>query len=216
GARPRGGRRDFGPAMPSAALRSSPLARAGGAEADARGREAALLLALVNHRPLADARLDAVEDLEFVCRDLETMKRALISALTGSEEIADRSALLERIERLTGEAPLSILLSIPQARAARFADEEAAIDVAEQGFDETLARHRALLSLARETAEAESDLTAEPGEDVDRRLEAASRRKFREAAPSPPDANEDESRFSERLRELHAAEIWVKRTRSRS
>ncbi|MEL7464115.1 MAG: DNA primase [Pseudomonadota bacterium] len=202
--------------LPSASLKSSQLARAAGLEAEARGREAVLLLTLINHPTLADRKLDLIDELEFVCRDLETLKRALISCVDSRAATADRSVMLEDIERAYGEPPLTVLLGSPQARQARFADADAGDDIAEHGFEETLARHRALLSQAREVAEAEIELAEGAGEDLDRRLEAVSSRRFREAAPSPPDEDEDESQLSAKLKSLVDAEIWVKRNRGRS
>ncbi|MEO1613244.1 MAG: hypothetical protein AAFU55_12970, partial [Pseudomonadota bacterium] len=215
----RGGRRPGAWApqgLPSASLKSSQLARAAGFEAEARGREAVLLLTLLNHPHLAARKLDLIDDLEFVCRDLETLKRALISCLDSRDATADRSVMLEEIERSYGEPPLTVLLGSPQARQARFADAEAGDDIAEHGFEETLGRHRALLSQAREVAEAEIELAEGAGEDLDRRLEAVTSRRFREAAPSPPDEDEDESQLSAKLKRLVDAEIWVKRNRGRS
>ena len=111
---------------------------------------------------------------------------------------------------------MSVLLATPQARQARFADAAAGEDVAEHGFEETLARHRALIAQAREVAEAEIELAEGAGEDLDRRLEAVTRRRLREAAPSPPDEDEDESQLSAKLKSLIEAEIWVKSKRGRS
>ena len=213
-----GGRRGApwaGPGGPTASLKSSQLVRATGMEAEARGREAVMLLTLINHPELAERRIEDIEAVDFVCRDLENLKRALISALDGRDATADRSALLDGIGRQFGESPETVLLATPQARQARFADAAAGEDIAEHGFEETLARHRALLAQSREVAEAEIELGQGAGEDLDRRLEAVSRRRFREAAPSPPEEDEDDAQLSQRLKHLIAQEIWVKSNRGR-
>lgn len=203
-------------AMPSADLKSSALARASGREAEARGREAALLLTLLNHPALAERRIEALEEVDFLCRDLDVLRRALISAVTRHDETPDRSALLEEIESRAGMNPLKVLMSAPPARSLGFAAPGADGALAEYGFEETLSRHRALMLSIREVAEAETELSADAGEDVDRRLEAVSNRRFREASPSPPDAGEDETHLSERLRHAIERKIWIKRRDGRN
>ncbi|MEX2519211.1 MAG: DNA primase [Paracoccaceae bacterium] len=199
--------------MPTPEAKSSALARPAGRETEARGREAALLLTLVNHPNLARRRIEALEDVEFVCADLETLRRALISASEELTETADRPAWLDMIERRCGQ-PLTPVLSV--AREARYAAPDADEDVAEQGFEETLARHRALLALAREVAEAEIEMGADAGEDLDRRLEAVKKRQFTEAAPGFGDGDEDESHLAAQLESAFETKIWIKPERRRS
>ncbi|WP_340107198.1 DNA primase [Pikeienuella sp. HZG-20] len=204
------------PPMPTTEVKSSALARASGREGEARGREAALLLTLITHPALAERRMEALEDIEFICPDLETLRRGLISASEGDDATKDSSAWLERIEREIGEPPLARLLAIPQAREASFAAEDVSEEVARQGFDETLARHRAVLARAREIAEAEIELGADAEESLDRRIEAVLRRHFREASPPLPDGDEDESHLVARLAKNAESKIWIKQTRRRS
>lgn len=201
------------PPMPTPEAKSSALARPAGRETEARGREAALLLALVNHPDLARRRIESLEDIEFVCADLETLRRGLISASEELTETADRPAWLDMIERHCGQS-LAPVLSI--AREARYAAPDAEDDVAEHGFEETLARHRALLALAREVAEAEIEMGADAGEDLDRRLEAVKKRQFAEAAPGFPDGDEDESHLAAHLESAFETKIWIKPERRRS
>ncbi|QIE55914.1 DNA primase [Pikeienuella piscinae] len=200
----------FRTAPPTPEVKSSALVRATGREGEARGREAVLLLTLISHPALAERRIEALEDIEFLCSDLETLRRALISACEGHNAAEDSSAWLEMIEREIGESPLGRLMAIPQARETGFAAEDAGEDVAEHGFEETLARHRAVLALAREIAEAEIEMTQGAGEDLDRRLETVSLRHFREAAPALPESDDDESHLAARLARASESKIWIK------
>ncbi|MEM7545061.1 MAG: DNA primase [Pseudomonadota bacterium] len=200
-------------AMPSPEVKLSALARDGGLEAEARGREATLVLTLINHPDLAQNRVESLEDVEFVCRDLETIRRALISAITSDEVTADRSAWLAEIERLIGQPPLPVLLATPLGREARFASEDADPEMATYGFEEMLSRHRALISFSREVQEAEVEMAEDAGEELDRRLEAASSRRFVDATPSLPDANEDEEHLRSKLKNAFDEQIWVKRSK---
>ena len=202
--------------MPSAEVKSSTLARTGGVEAEARGREATMLLTLINHPKLAETRIEALEDIEFVCRDLETIRRALISAITSDDVTADPSGWLAEIERSTGQPPLPVLMSTPLGREARFAAPDADEDVAEYGFLESLSRHRALISFFREVREAEVEMGEDVGEELDRRLEAASNRRFKDGIPQLPDADEDEAHLSAKLKSAFEDQIWVKRNKGRS
>lgn len=178
------------PPAPTAETKASALVRAAGREAEARGREAALLLALVNHPALALDRLGALEDVEFLCRDLETLRRALISAADGLTPDVGLEAWRALLEARFG-GPIDPLLSA--GAGAGFAAASAPVTAAAVGFGETLARHAALIALVREVAEAEQEIGAGAGEDLDRRLEAVKRREFREAAPPFPESDDDEA-----------------------
>lgn len=206
----------FAPQMPTAELKSSSLGRAGGREDEARGREAVLLLTLMNHPRLVEQRIEALEDIEFLCPDLETLRRALISASEGDDATRDSSAWLRRIERETGELPLARLMAIPQARETGFAAADSDDELAGRGFDETLARHRAGLAREREVAEAEVELCSDAGQDLDQRLAAVARRVFREGAPALPESDDDKSHLIARLARATESKIWIKAGRRRS
>ncbi len=211
------GKTPWTPTTASAEVKSSSLARSAGRESEARGREASLLLVLINHPKLADKRFEALEDLDFICRDLDEVRVALLSAvlrLDGATPIRDE--LIAEIEHLTGRNPVMHLMATPQAAGARFAAQEADEELAGLGFEEILARHKALLAYQREVAEAEAEMTSAPGEDVDRRLEAASRAHFKDAMPTLPEAEDDDEAYSARLRNAIEGKIWEKKSRRRS
>ena len=211
------GRAPWAPVTASAEIKSSSLVRGGGREAEARGREATLLLVLLNHPALADQRFDALEEMDFLCRDLDEIRVAFLSALIRLESARpDRDKLIAEIEHLTGRNPVTHLMATPQAADARFAAPEADEDLAELGFEEILARHKALLAFQREVSEAEAEMTSAPGEDVDRRLEAASRAHFKDASPALPEAEDDDETYSARLRNAIEGKIWEKKNRRRS
>ena len=211
------GRAPWAPVTASAEIKSSSLVRGGGREAEARGREATLLLVLLNHPTLADRRFDALEEMDFLCRDLDEIRVAFLSALIRLESARpDRDKLIAEIEHLTGRNPVTHLMATPQAADARFAAPEADEDLAELGFEEILARHKALLAFQREVSEAEAEMKESPGEDVDRRLEDASKAHFKHAAPALPEAEDDEEAYSARLRNAIEGKIWEKKNRRRS
>ena len=211
------GRKPWGaPEGASAMVKASPLARGGDARGEARGREAAMLLALLTHPRVAEAKLAILEDLEFLAQDLDDLRQALISAVIRLDGTAPTSSdLIDAIACETGENPIGRLQASPQARAASFARLTVADDIAEHGFEETLARHRALLALDREVAEAEAEMSADPGDDVASRLTEAALRKFRDGAPPLPEGEDDESHLSARLRAVLEG-IPDKKARKRS
>ncbi|MEM7270884.1 MAG: DNA primase [Pseudomonadota bacterium] len=200
--------------MASAGLKSSALARGDNREAEARGREATLLLTLINHPALAERRFEALEEIDFLCRDLDEIRGALLSALVRLDGAdPDRARLIEEVVNLIGRDPVDHLMQTPQAAEARFAAIGADIEHADYGFEEILARHRALMAQAREVAEAEAEMGAEPGEDLTRRLAAANRARDRLAAPALPEAADDEEALSARLRNAIEGRIWEKKSR---
>ncbi|MFN3261388.1 MAG: DNA primase [Pikeienuella sp.] len=222
GLAPRGGaksaRRPFAPfadpPAPTAETKASALVRAAGREAEARGREAALLLAALNHPALAFARLDALESVEFLCRDLESLRSALISAAGEFPDIAPGADAWRAAVEARFGAPSHPLLA--SGEGARFAAPAAGQDAAAAGFDETLARHAALIARAREVAEAEAEIGAGAGEDLDRRLEAVKLREFRDAAPPFPEADDDESHLLVGLEKIARSLSAEKRKGARS
>ncbi|MGB0854834.1 MAG: DNA primase [Pikeienuella sp.] len=208
-----------GPMMPSAETKMSALAHAMNREAEARGREATLLLTLINHPKLADKRIEALEDTEFMCRDLDVIRGVLLSALLRLDGAAQTSSdILDAMMRENGENPLPALLTAPQAREARFAHPDADSDFAEHGFDEILRRHRALLGLVREVGEAEQAMSGDPegigpGEEIDLRLQAASEQQFRDGKPGLQEVDGDETELTRRLDDAIAGRIWEKKKR---
>lgn len=221
GGKGRGKPGQVGPMMPSMETKSSALARVMNREGEARGREATLLLTLINHPELADKRIEALEDMEFICRDLDVMRGTLLSALLRLDGAAQTSSdILDAMMRENGENPLPALMTAPQAREARFAQANADSEYAEHGFDEILTRHRALMGLAREVLEAEQAMSGDaegagPGEELDLRLQAASEQQFRDGRPGLQEADGDETELSRRLEEAISGRIWEKKKRTR-
>lgn len=161
-------------------------------------------MTLINHPSLAESRFDALEETDFICRDLDAIRCALLSALIRLDDGPFHSSdLIAEIERDGGENPMPALTATPQAREARFASAHAPVAEAEMGFEEIFARHQALIAHAKEVAEAEQDIVAAPGEDLDRRLSASAERRQRDGTPQMPDVqDEDESRMSDHLADV--------------
>ncbi len=212
----RGARRGefFAPMVPlSAELKASALGATAGREAELRGREAALLLALLNHPALCSTRLHKIEDVEFACNDLETLRRALISAADALDGAPSPDEWAEAVGREAGAPALPVLNAAPLAPSCGFARRGAEAEEAARGFDEALARHRALAAAAREVAEAETELARAAGAALDDRLSEAARRRFRDAAPTLDGGEEDESDLALRLERAVEDRIWEKRRR---
>ena len=140
--------------------RSSALARAPGADEAARGREAAILLTLLNHPALAERLGDAVAAAAFACRDLDALRGALLSAMAETPEL-DAARLRARLSEGPAAAALSALEAAPTVRALRFARAEARIEDAADGLVELLARHEAE-DAAREAEREAAEEAAEP------------------------------------------------------
>jgi DNA primase len=195
------------PTGPSPATRASPLARG---DSGARPREAALLLALLNHPWLARRHGDDVAALDFACRDLDAVRGALLFALSAGD--ADADAVAAAVRTAVGFDAGERLVEAVRSADVRFVAKEAAAETAEEGFSEALSRLAADAALRREVAEAEAALTAGvAAAETDGRLRRAVEASLRDRVGRVPEDAADESHLSEELRNAISRQIWVKR-----
>jgi DNA primase len=194
-------------------MQASVLARAGPVAALARGREAAILLTLINHPDLIEVCGDDVAAAEFMHRDLDAVRLALLTTLLDAQTGTDylKSKLSALIGRDVGDA----LLSAPHVGEMPFARAGVARKDAERGVVEALARHAAEATLRREVIEAEAALASEGGAEVDDRLRQAATAAQRDRPGTLPEEEGDESRLSQELRDAISGEIWVRKNRRR-
>ena len=151
----------------SESLARSALVKAGGGVMPLR--EAAILVALVNHPPLLEDHFDAVETLALTHRELRKLHAALMDAAAheaaGSREA--RSAALaaagvaDIVERASGQVRRAGLWP---------ALEEAALEDAREAFVQALHLHRNAGVLHKELKAAEMALATDPTEENYRHL----------------------------------------------
>jgi len=196
------------PEGPLAGTKASALARAGAA--GTRGREAAILLALMRHPSLIETCAEEIAATEFNQPDLDLLRRALISA--AADGATEPAALAARMDAAAGRDAAAALAA---AAPIGFAGADAAM--AETGLREALARRQAEQALAREVAEAEAALGAgdDAGLEIDGRLKLAAAAAQRELPGATITEDGDEAHLSEALRLAIEREIWVKKPRRR-
>jgi DNA primase len=203
--RPQGRRAPSGAAGPSAETRASALARGDGV---GRPREAALLLALINHPWLARRHGDDIAALDFVCRDLDAVRGALLFALSAESD----GAVAAAVSASVGFDAVERLGAAVRPGALGFAARETPPETAEAGFAEALARLAADAALRREVAEAEAALAAGvAAAETDGRLRRAVDVAIRDRTGRIAEDASDEARLSEELRNAISRQIWVKR-----
>lgn len=161
------------PAMALAATRGSLLGRDGaGLQAEERVRESAILVGCLNHPDVAHRLESRLERLVCRCRDLEEIRRALLSALADAPDIADPVALARAVSARLGRDPVPEL-ALGQIRANPHLGSGALPERAARAIEEELDRHAALAGRAAEVLEAAADFAADPDDGLTLRVRAA-------------------------------------------
>ncbi|SET81737.1 DNA primase [Oceanicella actignis] len=205
-------------AGPSAQLRASQLASRAGAS-PARWREAALLLGVLNHPPLAETFEAELDVLRFETPEFEAVRDAILAELGPALEAPEAEApdiLRAGVARRLGRDPHALLaqgvapLTPALARGAPRARAEAVLR-------EALAIHLARQAQAAEIEAARRDLGAEGAFDLlMRRLAQAAQERERAARPAPGAealGDENEEALRAQLRALHESRIWARKRR---
>jgi len=124
-------------------------------------REAAILLALVNHPRLADAFFEQVAALELAHADLRQLHSTVLDALAATPD-ADRTAMVRRVAE-GGQGDFLEAVSKQVAGAGLWSSgAEAAEEDAREGLRQALYLHRRARDLHMELRSAEAALAAEP------------------------------------------------------
>ncbi len=132
-------------------------------------REAAIMVALVNHPALIDENFAYVEFLDLANGDLRKLHAALLDAL--AHDLAnDRAAVIETIDRAgcrdIWERAVALIRKTRQWPAL----ENAAIEDARDAFSQALHLHRTARTLHRELKQAEAALASDPTDENYRHL----------------------------------------------
>ncbi len=201
---------------PSAELRASSLA--GADAADARVRESAILLGVLNHPELADRFEGHLAGLRFTQPDLSRLRDALLAALPEAHEAqgdAAHDALRAALTRACGRDPLEALNAARIALVTPGLARAAPIETAAETLSEAFALHAVRLAVSDEIAEAERDLGPDNADEVTHRLSNATRERDRAARGGAADSagSEAEEALRQELRALHEARIWEKKRR---
>jgi DNA primase len=165
---PRKGRPPL-PVRPMAETRNSELARMGGAgrAADARIREAGILL-IACHNPGALGPVEhALEEMTLHAAEFEPVRDAILAALADGADVA------ETVRQRTGRDPFELLGRLPQARAHPLARPNQPPQRVAAVLAEAIGRHQAMLAHDAELAEAARDLPDAEAEDWTWRVKQA-------------------------------------------
>ena len=144
----------------SETLRNSRLLKPGRA-ADATPREAAILMCLINHPQLCEARLEMLAELDFETPQAREVLRAVLDTVT-SGRIEDGKALLAALAETGLGANVDRMRAILSRQGVWQSGAGIAVEDAETGLKHALALHYKSVQLNRELRAAEQAL----GEDL--------------------------------------------------
>ncbi|MEM9011311.1 MAG: DNA primase [Pseudomonadota bacterium] len=199
-------------ARPSAGLRASALAHpSSGGTAEARVREAALLLACFNHPAVALQFEETLERAPFLTPELDAMRAALLSALA-AEDDPSPDGLASAVAAILGSDPLARLAALGRAGATGHLAAHASHAQVARALAEDLQRHIALVGSDIEVREAERAIEESDDEGLTWRLAEAGRSRddaVRGHIDNADDSSTDAD-LSRRLQELIDNEIWRK------
>ncbi|MEO0618647.1 MAG: DNA primase [Pseudomonadota bacterium] len=125
-------------ATASSALLQSAIVRNGSSQS--LGREALLLHALINHPDLIDEQLDNIAAILFTNEALSGVRDALLAAHAGGGPL-DTLGVQRHLQRSGCEAGRALIGRLTAHKSDRFAEPEASLEEAGQGWLHTLALH---------------------------------------------------------------------------
>jgi DNA primase len=132
-------------------------------------REAAIVVALVNHPALIDENFEHVEFLDLANSDLRKLHAALLDALA-HDLATDRGAVVEAIDRTGCRDIWERAVALVRRTRQWPALEGAAIEDARDAFGQALHLHRSARTLHRELKQAEAALAIDPTDENYRHL----------------------------------------------
>jgi DNA primase len=132
-------------------------------------REAAIVVALVNHPLLIDENFEHVEFLDLANGDLRRLHTALLDALA-HDLATDRNAVVEAIDRAGCRDVWERAVALVRRTRQWPALEAAAIEDARDAFTQALHLHRSARTLHRELKQAEAALASDPTDENYRHL----------------------------------------------
>ncbi|GAA2877102.1 DNA primase [Aminobacter niigataensis] len=153
-------------AVSESLARSAMVKRAGGIMPL---REAALVVALVNHPALIDENFDHVEKLDLSHGELRQLHTVLIDAMAHGEANT-REAVVAAIERASCAEMWERAVALARRTRQWTALEDAAIEDARDAFAQALHLHRSARTLHKELKQAEAALATDPTDENYRHL----------------------------------------------
>lgn len=153
-------------AVSESLARSAMVKRAGGIMPL---REAALVVALVNHPSLIDENFEHVERLDLSHGDLKQLHSVLIDAMAHGEANT-REAVVAAIERASCAEMWERAVALARRARQWTAFEDAAIEDARDAFAQALHLHRSARTLHKELKQAEAALATDPTDENYRHL----------------------------------------------
>ncbi|CAN7188240.1 DNA primase [Aminobacter sp. LjRoot7] len=132
-------------------------------------REAALVVALVNHPSLIDENFEHVERLDLSHGELKQLHSVLIDAMAHGEANT-REAVVAAIERASCAEMWERAVTLARRARQWTAFEDAAIEDARDAFAQTLHLHRSARTLHKELKQAEAALATDPTDENYRHL----------------------------------------------
>ncbi len=224
---PKRGRKNWGgpsgasgwqaPVHATAETRNSLLARAGGGDTEARGRESLILATLLSHPELIERFDSEISALTFHCRDLNDIRLAVLSAageIIAEGSVLEAEALSNIVAGQVGEDPRAVVWRSPLVQSIRFLRDGASVDTAEQSLREEVSRHAAQIARLMEASDAEAAAPTSEDDHLTERLRASL--EDSEAANRLPEDKSDAAKNS--ASELHQwidERIWEKKTNRR-
>lgn len=149
------------PAPPSPQLRALANARS---DAGLERRERMIVLAVINHPDLLHEVVDEIAGLEFVSRELDSLRTQIIDSASLAESLD--AAQLKRHLHLKGLGPVVDRLETQARRLNEwFLGSGAAHDDARTGLRQMIALHRKTITLERELKAAEAACAADATEE---------------------------------------------------
>ncbi|GAA2843530.1 DNA primase [Aminobacter aminovorans] len=132
-------------------------------------REAALVVALVNHPSLIDENFEHVERLDLSHGELKQLHSVLIDAMAHGEANT-REAVVAAIERASCAEMWGRAVTLARRARQWTALEDAAIEDARDAFAQALHLHRSARTLHKELKQAEAALATDPTDENYRHL----------------------------------------------
>lgn len=153
-------------AVSESLARSAMVKRAGGIMPL---REAAIVVALVNHPSLIDENFEHVERLDLSHGELKQLHSVLIDAMAHGEANT-REAVVAAIERASCAEMWERAVALARRARQWTAFEDAAIEDARDAFAQALHLHRSARTLHKELKQAEAALATDPTDENYRHL----------------------------------------------
>jgi DNA primase len=128
-------------------------------------REALLMVTLLNHPWLLEARCEEVAEITLTSKPIARLREALLQVLSSHTDL-ERADLRSHLTSLGLDKVVAMAERAITHRSDKFAELDADVRDVEAGWTHALALHEAQVGLRRELESAEQAYRAEPSEDA--------------------------------------------------